>query len=210
MAKTAIEQSGGNGAVSRRAVVVTSLAGLVGLPFLAGRGTAKEFDHPPVFSTKRYQFTMIEPAAQMPSVTLMDDKGKPKRLAAEPGKILLLNFWATWCEACRYDLPLLERFATKFANRINVAAVSTDSAGELGKVGPYLRELSIRSLPIYLDPDGHLARNSLESEAAFSLAYGMPVTYLITPSGRIAGYILGVADWLSADAQKLLAYYADA
>jgi thiol-disulfide isomerase/thioredoxin len=153
---------------------------------------------------------MIEPAMQMPAIALTDRAGRPVRLSAVPGKVLLLNFWAIWCEACQRDLPLLERFHDAIGGRVRVAAVSIDTAEQRGKIRPYLDKLSIRSLPIYLDPDGRLASNSAGTKAPFSLLGGIPVTYLITPSGRAAEYILGVADWLAEDAQKRLAYYADA
>jgi thiol-disulfide isomerase/thioredoxin len=196
-------------AISRR-TVLTSLIGAGSLPLLANASLAEEFDNPPVFATARYQFTMIEPAMQMPAVTLMDGAGRPTRLAAMPGKILLLNFWAIWCEACQWDLPLLERFHDTIGERVRVAAVSTDTAEQRGNIKPYLNRLSIRSLPIYLDPEGRLASSETNTSAPFSLSRGMPATYLITPSGRVAGYILGVADWLTDDAKKLLKYYANA
>jgi thiol-disulfide isomerase/thioredoxin len=127
-------------------------------------------------------------------------------MSALPGNVLLINFWATWCEACRTDLPLLERFHEAVRGRVNVVAVSSDKANR-EKVRVYLEKLSIRRLPVYLDPDGRLASSSSDSLAPMRL-YGMPITYLVTPYGRIAGYISGPVDWLSDDAQRLLAYYA--
>ncbi|WP_213775244.1 TlpA disulfide reductase family protein [Bradyrhizobium sp. dw_78] len=144
----------------------------------------------------------------MPAVTLTDLKGRPARLAPVANKILLVNLWATWCDACRTDLPLLERFHQATAGQVQVAAVSAEKKDRTD-IKSFLDRLAVRSLPIYLDPEGKLVSASNESPAALS-AYGMPVTYLITPSGRIAGYISGVADWLSDDAQQLLSYYANA
>lgn len=195
--------------ISRR-TVLTSLIGLSSLPLVANASLAAEFDNPPVFATVRHQFTMIEPAMQMPAVLLMDDTGRPTHLAATPGKVLLLNFWATWCEACQQDLPLLERFHDAIGDRVHIAAVSTDAPQDREKIKPYLNRLSIRSLPVYLDPEGRLTNSETNATAPFSLSQGMPITYLITPSGRVAGFILGVADWLTGDAQKLLDYYANA
>jgi hypothetical protein len=77
------------------------------------------------------------------------------------------------------------------------------------KFGPILEKLSIRHLRVYLDPDGRLASSSGDSLVPLQL-YEMPITYLVTPNGRIAGYISGPVDWLSNDAQRLLAYYAAA
>ena len=134
--------------------------------------------------------------------------GRPAQIAPVPGKVLLVNIWASWCDACRTDLPLLERFHKTASHQAAVAAVSIDT-DERRRVKSYLDKLSIRSLPVYLDPEGKLAGNAAKGTAPL-LIYGMPLTYLITPSGRIAGYMAGVADWLAPDAQKLLAYYATA
>lgn len=190
--------------VSRR----SALLGLAAVPLLASRSNAQTRDYPPVFRTARHQFTIVEPAVQLPSVPLLDLRGRAARLAAVPGKVLLINIWATWCDACRLDLPLLERFHQTSGGRVQVAAVSAERR-DRAEIKAYLERLSIRSLPIYLDPDGLLASNSANSPAPLS-AYGMPVTYLVTPSGRVAGFISGVADWLADDAQKLLTYYAAA
>jgi thiol-disulfide isomerase/thioredoxin len=139
-------------------------------------------------------------------VVLNDLRGRATPLAAVPGKVLLVNLWATWCEACRIDLPMLERFHVAMGDRVAVAAVSTDTTNR-ENVRSYLEKLSIHRLPILLDPDGRVASNSTESPAQLT-AYGMPITYLIDASGRIAGYISGALDWLADDAQRLLAYYS--
>jgi thiol-disulfide isomerase/thioredoxin len=193
--------------ISRRAALLP-LLGLAATPILGGQSRAQTYDHPPVFRTSRFQFTIIEPATQVPAVTLIDLKGRPARLPAAANKILLINLWATWCDACRTDLPLMERFHQATDGQVQVAAVSAEKK-DRNDIKIFLDKLAIRSLPIYLDPDGKLVSTSNDRPASLS-AYSMPVTYLITPSGQIAGYISGVADWLSDEAQQLLAYYANA
>ena len=193
--------------ISRRAALFPLLS-LAVSPILSGQSRAQIYDRPPVFRTPRFQFTIIQPTTQLPAVTLTDLKGQPARLAPDANKILLVNLWTTWCDACRIDLPLLERFHQATGGRIQVAAVSAETR-DRSYIKTFLDRLAIRSLPIYLDPDGRLVSTSNDSPAAL-VAYGMPVTYLITPSGQIAGYISGVADWLSEEAQQLLTYYANA
>lgn len=193
--------------LSRRAVL-GSLLGSAALPILAVPGHAQSDDRPPVFETTRHQFTIIRPQRALPAVSLIDISGRPATLRPAPGKVLLINIWATWCEACRADLPLLERFHLSAGGRVEVAAVSVDKT-DRQRVRAYLQKLSIRKLSVYLDPDGRLASNATENPAPLPI-YGMPLTYLVTPSGRVAGYMPGVADWLAEDAQRLLAYYASA
>ncbi len=198
-------------ALSRRGVLM-ALSGLTAVSAVGRSARAQLFararDESPVFRTAKGQFTLLRPERELPPVSVTDLNGRPARLAPSPGKVLLIDFWATWCEACRVDLPLLERFHKVMAGRVEIAAVTIEAI-ERQQVKSFLTKLSIRDLPIYLDPNGRLASSSPESAAPLKL-YGMPLTYLVTPSGRIAGYIAGGADWLAEDGQKLLAYYAAA
>ncbi|WP_168197802.1 TlpA disulfide reductase family protein [Pseudolabrys sp. FHR47] len=193
--------------LSRRAALAAVL-GTAALPIFGSRGRAQGDDRPPVFQTAKRQFTVVRPSKQLPGVTLADINGRPAQVAPVPGKVLLINIWASWCDACRVDLPLLERFHKTGGRQVEIAAVSVDTDGR-EHVKSYLEKLSVRALPVYLDQDGRLAGNAAKGAAPL-LIYGMPLTYLITPSGRIAGYMAGVADWLAPDAQQLLAYYAAA
>lgn len=124
------------------------------------------------------------------------------------GKVVLLNFWATWCPACRTELPILDRLQQNMgSNDLQVVAVSVDR-GERGIVERYVRELKIRHLAIGLDPDGRIAHSqgSKDTNAPFAL-YGMPISYVINRSGGVEGYMMGEADWSSEPARHLLDYY---
>ncbi len=161
---------------------------------------------PPAFRTARRQFTLLEPVSRLPTVTLSDLRGHPVALAPPRGKVMLINIWASWCAACQTDLPLLERFHAARPD-IAVAAVSTDQIVARQSLELYLAKLGVRTLPIYRDQAGVLASDTGTGNAPLRVP-GMPITYLVTPTGGIAGYIQGVADWLADDAQRLLDYYA--
>ncbi len=193
--------------LSRRAMLLA--LGLPALaPLCAATARAQAVASPPVFRTERRQFTMLEPAAVLPTVALTDLKGRPAPLAPPRGKIMLINIWASWCAACQTDLPLLERFHTARPD-IAVAAVSTDRVVARQSLEHYLAKLDVRSLPVFRDQAGALVSDAGSGDAPLRVR-GMPITYLITPAGTIAGYIQGVADWLSDDGQRLLDYYATA
>lgn len=172
---------------------------------------AKASDDPPVFETARHQFTIIEPRkAAAPAVFHRLD-GRPARLSDWHGKVVLLNFWASWCPQCRTELPMLDRLQASLGPaRYQVLAVATDRAGKAA-VDPYLKTLDLRHLVLGLDPDGTLG-HPMETEAPNHVAgpftiYGMPMSYLIDPAGRTSGYLVGAADWASPDALALLRYY---
>jgi thiol-disulfide isomerase/thioredoxin len=179
--------------------------GFAAITFLGGKGLAETYDDPPPFQTTRHQFTLLRPSRDLPTVSLTNLKGRPARLSIVPGKVLLINIWATWCEACQRDLPLLERFHETIADRVEVVAVSVDKA-DFHHVSAYVEKIGVRQLTVLLDPDGRLAGSDAAGSAPLPL-YGMPVTYLVTPLGRIAGYISGEVDWRTTDAGRLLTYY---
>jgi thiol-disulfide isomerase/thioredoxin len=166
---------------------------------------ARSFDNPPVFESERHQYTMVEPARAMAPTPLTDLEGKAKTLKPAYGKVTLVSFWATWCINCKADLPAMARLQQVMGSHIDVAAISVDTIGR-GDVKSFVSALGIKGLPIYLDPAGLVAGPDASGSSRFPL-FGMPITYLIAPDGRIAGYIVGTADWLSKTGQDLLSYY---
>lgn len=182
------------------------LGGLAGFGLLSDRALAASTqDYPPVFETVRSQYTLLEPVLPLAPVTLADRTGKPKILAPVPGRVMLVNIWATWCAACITEMPLLEKLHKELGDKITIAAVSTDRISQ-ERVNDWLKTNAIRSLPVFLDPDGKAASSAPNSKAPLR-ADKMPTTYLITTDGQIAGYISGAVDWLTPEGRRLLAYY---
>jgi thiol-disulfide isomerase/thioredoxin len=115
-------------------------------------------------------------------------------------------FWASWCPACRIELPVLDRLSERARKmRLNVVAVSEDRGGR-DQVSRFVQSLGIRNLPIYLDPHGHVGHTDPDRTKAPFALYGMPITYLIARSGWIVGYMPGAADWTEPAAEVLVEY----
>jgi thiol-disulfide isomerase/thioredoxin len=190
---------------TRRAVV----AGLIGAgasfampaaPLRAGSGG------PPPFGTIRHQFTLIQGARPVPPVAIPALAGGMIDLTSFKGRMVLVNFWATWCPACRTELPMLERLAASGRADLAIVAISTDRNRSL--VLPFVKQLKLRHLAIGLDPGGLVSRvDTAEVDTPFAL-YGMPISFLLGATGQVEGYMTGEADWLSADASRLFDYYA--
>jgi len=166
-------------------------------------------DGPPLFATARHQFTILQPARIVPPVPITRLDGSTTTFASFLGKVVLVNFWATWCPACRIELPLLDQLQqTAGGKDLQVIAISLDRGGS-STVAPFVRDLKLRHLGIYLDPEGRIARAGDDDNAAIPFGrYGMPISYVIDPAGRMAGYLAGEADWMSEAARNLLGYYA--
>jgi thiol-disulfide isomerase/thioredoxin len=193
-------------APSRRDLILSGLIGTVA-SFSAPSIAAPQTPDIPTFESGRYQFTIIRPQQELPSIRLFPLGGGTVDLSSLRGKPILLNFWASWCAACRTELPILEKlYRSAWRGSLHVAAVSEDR-GSRDAVERFIKTLDLRTLPIYLDPNGYVAHSDggNSRNAPFAL-YGMPITYLISSSGLIVGYMPGAVDWSSAAANDLIEF----
>jgi peroxiredoxin len=122
-----------------------------------------------------------------------DMQGKPVRFSAHgTTKVVLLNFWATWCPPCRKEMPSMEQLHRANKDRgLIVLAVSQDQA-PLATVRSFAEELKL-GFPVWHDRDRLVGRQ-------YSVP-GMPTSYLIGRDGRIAYKVLGEYDWYSPEAR---------
>ena len=135
------------------------------------------------------------PGRPVPALELPGFDGPTWRLSDARGQVVLLNFWASWCEPCRSEMPSLELLAERFEKeRLTVVAVNhreTDAS-----IRRYLAQWPI-TLPIVRDADGAAAR-----------AWGVrifPTTIAIGRDGRPGFVVIGEVDWTGAEARRWLA-----
>ena len=116
--------------------------------------------------------------------TIKDMNGVDVQLAAFKGKIILLNFWATWCGPCRAEIPSLVELQHQYADDLVVLGLSVDDTAE--KLLPYAAEFKM-NYPV-------LVGNGREDvQEAFGPLYGIPVSVIIGRDGRIAKKHSGIA-----------------
>jgi peroxiredoxin len=131
-----------------------------------------------------------------PAFTLATLDGGHASLADHRDKLVVLNFWATWCQPCALEMPSLEGLWRRYRERgLVVVAVSVDRGSPRGLLEPYVRDLKL-TFPILLDPDSRTS-NGWRVTA-------LPSTFLVRPGGDVTGMVVGAREWDSAEMQALV------
>jgi peroxiredoxin len=139
-------------------------------------------------SSPRLVFAKAEDRQPAPDSTLDDATGVPLRLSQYRGKVVLLNFWATWCVPCRTEVPWFVEFQETYKNRgLAVLGVSLDDDG-WKTVKPYVDEMKV-NYPVMVA--------SGDIKAAYGGLNSLPATLIIDKSGRIAVTHVGL--WPKSD-----------
>ena len=135
------------------------------------------------------------PAARpVPPLDVVDLAGKPWRLEALAGQVVVLNFWATWCEPCRLEMPSLDAMAARRRREgVVVAAVNYKEAADV--IRRFLERAPFKS-QILLDADG-------DATVTWTPRV-FPSTVLIGRNGQPVHVVVGALDWESDEARALL------
>lgn len=164
------------------------LAGAIAVMLAAGARLAGAADPPE--SLRLTRLAQSEPGVAF-SVATPD--GATLRLADLKGKVVFLNFWATWCEPCLEEMPAMERLSRAYRDRgLVVLALSADREGA-SVVKPFLKRHGL-SFPVGLDPDQSVAR--------LYRVRALPSTYILDRKGARLFQAHGPRDWDGKEAMS--------
>jgi peroxiredoxin len=126
---------------------------------------------------------------EAPDFTLKDMQGNSVTLSQFRGKVVFLNFWASWCPPCREEMPSMERLHEVYAGR-DFVMLAINVEQNINDVRAFLQK-SPHTFPILLDAD-------TRAQGLYGV-YRFPETFLIDKNGRIAEHYLGARDWSSSE-----------
>jgi thiol-disulfide isomerase/thioredoxin len=129
----------------------------------------------------------------LPDVELLGTDGKKTKLSALPGKVIVLNFWATWCGPCVSEMPALQKLADTYKDRgLSVVGINVDEDWE--KVLEPFRKRNQITFPSYVDPKSELSD-------AFGIS-GLPLTLVIGPGRKLLFEKMGAEEWFDDPVRK--------
>ncbi|WP_085644528.1 TlpA disulfide reductase family protein [Thalassospira sp. MCCC 1A03138] len=151
------------------------------------------------------QFVELDPQRIARNTRFYDRRNQQTSIKTYRSKVVLVNFWASWCLPCMAEMPSLDQLAYDHSNDdLVIIPVSIDEDGLLAAI-PFYRRLGLENLDLFVDPNGETAYSNRDNpkNAEFAL-YGLPITYALDRDGRILGYVTGLVDWQSDDAADFI------
>ncbi|MDA8585113.1 TlpA family protein disulfide reductase [Rhodobacteraceae bacterium] len=147
---------------------------------------------------KKLSFSEPQPVSD---IAFTDPGGKEFTLADYKGKMVLVNFWATWCAPCRKEMPQLAELQTEFGgDAFEVVTIATGRNSVTG-IRKFFDEIEVDNLPIFLDPRQKLAREMA--------VLGLPITLILDTDGNEIARMRGDAEWNSDSAKAIIAALID-
>ena len=132
-----------------------------------------------------------------PDFALSDLNDKPYRLSDFRGKVVFLNFWATWCKPCREEMPSMEILNKNFEkDGLVILAVSIDRVTTTKDIPPFVKGLNL-TFPVLIDSWGRTDKPYKRM--------GVPETFIIDQEGIIRENVIGPRDWTRLDSLQVLA-----
>jgi thiol-disulfide isomerase/thioredoxin len=138
--------------------------------------------------------TSSGPHPEEPDVTFKNLQDQDVSLAGLKGKVVIVNFWATWCEPCRVEIPWMIGFQQKYADKgLTILGVAMDDEGK-SVVAPYVQRTQF-------DVNGHsmtmnypIVIGNDDIAAKFGGLLGFPTTIVISRDGKVQKRFIGLAD----------------
>jgi peroxiredoxin len=143
---------------------------------------------------ERLNLSGYRPGTKPPEFNGITTDGQRMSLASLRGKVVLLNFWASWCLECRPEMPLFERLHREFAAQ-GLSTLGINAREGTAVVRRYAEELRL-TFPLILDPKGKI-------NADYGVI-GLPTTFLIGRDGWAVARAIGPREWGSEPAKTII------
>ena len=152
----------------KQAIIVSILLPVSALAFAESEPLHRVSDKPPA-----------------PDFTLKDMDDKIHQLSAYRGRVVIVNFWATWCPPCRFELPSMDK-AYQALKQQDVVMLAINVGEDADTIFSFTADYPV-SFPLLLDKDGAVIKQYP--------VIGLPTSYIINPQGQLVYRVIGTRDW---------------
>ena len=135
-------------------------------------------------------------AKEVSAQAYFKEDGSEGFLADHTGKVVLLNFWATWCAPCRKEMPMLSELQTELGGDTFEVVTLATGRNALPAMKKFLANIDVDNLPLHRDPKQKIARDMG--------VLGLPITVILNEDGQEIARLRGDADWSSENAKEIL------
>ncbi len=136
---------------------------------------------PKPFETEYPEEAFLAPTFELPSLA-----GGKVNLLNYRGKVVFINFWATWCGTCKVEMPSMEKLYQRFKDHgFEMLTISVDK--DLSLIEPFMKQYHL-TFPVLLDPESEVAKRKYKTT-------GVPETFVVDRKGIIVHKAIGPRDW---------------
>ncbi len=143
-----------------------------------------------------YQTEYPAEAFRAPQFELSSLSGGTVKLSDYRGKVVFINFWATWCGTCEVEMPSMEKLYQRFKNQdFEMLTISVDK--DPSKIKPFMEKFNL-TFPVLLDPESEVAKQKYNTT-------GVPETFIVNKEGIIVYKKIGPDDWATDEMMNAFA-----
>ncbi len=133
-------------------------------------------------------------STQVQDVTFLNENGQMISLSSLMGKVVFINFWATWCPPCKVEMPTIDKLKKSFKGNDEIVFLMVDVDGNLKKSSAFMKKNKYE-LPVYAP------KSAIPSDF---LGMAVPTTVILNKKGKIATRVEGAADYSRPEVLKAL------
>jgi thiol-disulfide isomerase/thioredoxin len=124
------------------------------------------------------------------SIATISAKDLPRVIASKKGKVVVINFWATWCGPCKKEFPSLVQLAQKYKGKLELITIACDEQKDIKKAEAFLAGQKALNSGAFLNKDAQIVEEYLKFLDPKATDAGIPRTYIFNTKGKLVGALI--------------------